>query len=205
MKTSFLLLSFVFVSAINLVLADPAPSAVRDITGKKVQSGIEYYILPVVRGMGGGLTLGSNLNGSCPLDVVQERDEISSGFPAIFTPTNPKKGVIRVSSDLNIKFSAASICVQSTVWTLSNFDDSTQQFFVTTGAVEGNPGRETVSNWFKILKSAEGDVDYTLLFCPSVCDTCKVICRQIGIFIDHNGVRRLALSDKPFRIMFKKV
>ncbi|KAF6158896.1 hypothetical protein GIB67_012313, partial [Kingdonia uniflora] len=60
---------------------------------------------------------------------------------------------------------------------LKDFDEPTQQWYVTMGGVEGNPG---------------------------VCDFCKVICRDIGIFIDDNGVRCLALSDEPFKIMFKK-
>ncbi|PIA36847.1 hypothetical protein AQUCO_03200069v1 [Aquilegia coerulea] len=201
-----LLLIFMFNSAINMVLAESAPAAVRDITGRKVRSGVGYYILPVVRGRGGGLTLGSNINGSCPFDVVQEQHEISNGFPLTFTPTNPKRGVIRVCTDLNIKFSAATICVQSTVWKLSNFDESTRQWFVTSGGVEGNPGRETIDNWFKIEKFAEeADDDYKLVFCPTVCNYCKVICRDVGVFIDSKGVRRLALSDKPFKIMLKKV
>uniref|UniRef100_A0A2N9F5V6 Uncharacterized protein n=1 Tax=Fagus sylvatica TaxID=28930 RepID=A0A2N9F5V6_FAGSY len=123
-----------------------------DLAGEKLRTGVDYYILPVIRGRGGGLTLASTRNKTCPLDVVQEQHEISNGLPLTFSSVNPKKGVVRVSTDLNIKFSAATICVQSTVWKLDKFDESTRQWFVTTGGVEGNPGRETTSNWYKIEK-----------------------------------------------------
>ncbi|TXG47968.1 hypothetical protein EZV62_027262 [Acer yangbiense] len=148
-----------------VVTADSSPDPVLDIAGEKLHTGTDYYILPVVRGRGGGLTLASTGNETCPLDVVQERQE-------------------------------------STVWKLDSHDDSLGQWFVTTGGVEGNPGRETISNWFKIEKF---DDDYKLVFCPSVCDTCRVLCRDIGIYIDQaTGIRRLALSDTPFKVMFKK-
>jgi hypothetical protein len=113
---------------------------------------------------------------------------------------NQTKGVVPVSTDLNIKFSASTICVQSTVWRLDKFDESRSQWFVTSGGVEGNPGRGTTSNWFKIEKH---DRDYKLVFCPTVCNFCKVLCRDVGIYIE-DGRRSLALSDVPFIVMFKK-
>ncbi|XP_059647223.1 kunitz trypsin inhibitor 5-like [Cornus florida] len=193
-------LSFLVIASLTGADSASAPSPVLDVTGKILRTGVDYYILPVFRGRGGGLTLASTGNETCPLDVVQEQQEVDNGLPLTFTPVNPKKGVVRVSTDLNIKFSASSICVQTTLWKLDNYDESTGQYFVTTGGVEGNPGRETLSNWFKI--EVYGD-DYKLVFCPTVCDTCKVICRDVGIFIE-NGIRRLALSDVPFKVMFKK-
>ncbi|KAK2642914.1 hypothetical protein Ddye_024677 [Dipteronia dyeriana] len=206
MKTTLLILSFfifAFVTKAPLVVtADASPDPVLDIAGKKLRAGTDYYILPVFRGRGGGLTLASTGKETCPLDVVQERHEVENGLPVTFSPVNIKKGVIRLSTDQNIKFNASTICVQSTVWKLDSYDDSLGQWFVTTGGVEGNPGRETTSNWFKIEKF---DDDYKLVFCPSVCDTCRVLCRDIGIYIDRaTGIRRLALSDTPFKVMFKK-
>ncbi|CAL9029490.1 unnamed protein product [Prunus brigantina] len=195
----FLLLAFS--AKLWSVAADAAPSPVLDITGKKLQTGTNYYILPVMRGRGGGLTLArTSKTTSCPLDVVQEQHEFSHGLPLTFLPVNPKKGVVRVSTDYNIKFSAATICVQSTVWKLDKFDKQTGQWFVTSGGVEGNPGRQTTSNWFKIEKY---DEDYKLVFCPTVCNFRKVICRDVGIFT-QGGKRRLALTDVPFKVMFKK-
>ncbi|KAL7160844.1 hypothetical protein ACSBR2_041481 [Camellia fascicularis] len=207
MKTTIILSIFILSTfssnSIFLSTANSAPSPVLDVGGNEVRTGIDYYILPVIRGRGGGLTLASTTKSgtTCPLDVVQARHEVDNGLPLTFSPVNPKKGVVRVSTDMNIKFSASTICVQSTVWRLDNYDESTGQYFVTTGGVEGNPSRETTSNWFKIDKF---DDDYKLVFCPGVCDFCKVICRDVGIYVDENGTRRLALSDVPFKVMFKK-
>ena len=204
-KTAIVLVLPIFLFAIMTMIplhgaADSAPDPVLDLAGEKLRTGVDYYILPVIRGRGGGLTLASTRNKTCPLDVVQEQHEVSNGLPLTFSSVNPKKGVVRVSTHLNIKFSAATISVQSTVWKLDNFDESTGQWFVTTGGVEGNPGRETTSNWFKIEKY---DDDYKLVFCPTVCDFCKVLCRDVGIYIE-DGRRSLALSDVPFKVMFKK-
>ncbi|KAL2539682.1 Kunitz family trypsin and protease inhibitor protein [Abeliophyllum distichum] len=204
LSLSIILLSFYTTTSLfSSCLAAEAPDPVLDITGKELRKGIDYHILPVVRGRGGGLTLAS-INKTCPLDVVQDQIEVENGLPLTFTPVNAKNSIIRVSTDLNIKFSAGSICVQSTLWKLDNYDESTQKYFVTTGGVEGNPGPETISNWFKIEKYER---DYKIVFCPTVCDYCKVICKDVGIFI-QGGYRRLALTtaadDVPFRVMFKK-
>ncbi|XVF41517.1 hypothetical protein PTKIN_Ptkin01aG0285900 [Pterospermum kingtungense] len=174
---------------------------VLDISGQELQRGTDYYILPVVRGRGGGLTLASTGNETCPLDVVQAQQEVSNGLPLTFSPVNVDDGVVRVSTDMNIKFSAATICAQSTVWKLEN-DESIQKLIVTTGGVEGNPGRETLSNWFQIQKFED---DYKLVFCPGVCDTCRPVCGDLGVFVDEDGIRRLALrSDEPLKVMFKR-
>nr|GFA07920.1 Kunitz-like protease inhibitor [Tanacetum cinerariifolium] len=196
MKT--LLVFLLFTSVISLSLAQRSPDPIRDIDGNLVRSGTDYYILPVFRGRGGGVTLAPTRNDSCPLDVVQANLEVDNGLPLKFTPVDPKKGVIRESTDLNIIFSASSICIQSNVWMLEEYEG---QLIVTGHGVSGNPGQETISNWFKIEKF---DQDYKLVFCPTVCDLCRPVCGDIGVNIDENGSRRLAISDVPFKIMFKK-
>lgn len=200
MKPIFFFLSLLLFASYSL---GATPDPVLDTAGKILRTGVDYYILPVVRGRGGGLTLGPTRNKTCPLDVVQELHEVDNGLPLTFTPVNVKKGVIRESTDMNIKFSAASICVQSTVWRLARYDEVRGQYFVTSGGVEGNPGIKTISNWFKIEKYGD---DYKLVFCPTVCNYCKVICKDVGIFIE-NGRRilGLALTDvAPLKVMFKK-
>uniref|UniRef100_A0A6N2LSZ7 Uncharacterized protein n=1 Tax=Salix viminalis TaxID=40686 RepID=A0A6N2LSZ7_SALVM len=148
--------------------AAASPDPVLDVNGKILTTGTSYYILPVlIRGRGGGgLKMATTVRKTCPLDVVQDRYEASNGLPLKFTPVNSKKGVIRVHTDLNIKFSAASICHQSTVWKLDSYDEWAKQWFVTTNGVEGNPGPETTRNWFKIEKFQN---NYKLVFCPTVC------------------------------------
>ncbi|XP_068640449.1 kunitz trypsin inhibitor 5-like [Aristolochia californica] len=177
--------------------------AVRDISGKKLLSGAEYYILPVIRGGGGGLALASR-NGTCPLNVAQEGSGVSDGLPIKFYPVTPGEKSVHQGTDANVVFSAATICVQSTVWRLQGPDPGTQRRYVATGGVTGNPGLETLSNWFKIEKYGENSIDYKLVFCPNVCDYCKVICGDIGVFVDM-GKRWLGFTDTPFPVMFKKV
>ncbi|KAI3949890.1 hypothetical protein MKW92_003913 [Papaver armeniacum] len=178
------------------------------VHGKALRTGVEYYILPVIRGRGGGLALEKKLNGSqCPLEAVQEQAEVSNGLPVTFTSVDPKAKLVRISTDLNVKFSAMSICVQSMVWRLAEFDEPTQKTFIEMSGVEGNPGPATSANWFKIDKDGDSK-DYKLVFCPSVCNFCRFACRNVGIYIGGDGVRRLALVDsdaQPFKIMFKKV
>lgn len=186
-----------------LVAADSTPNPVLDVEGNELRKGIDYYVLPVIRGNSGGLTLSSTSNATttCPLDVVQEQHEVDNGLPLTFSPVNPKKALIRVSTDTNIKFAIAIVCVRSTVWRLDGYDESVGKSFVTAGGIEGDPGRETVSSWFRI---DEYERDYKLVFCPMVCNVCKVRCGDIGVYIDVHGTRRLALSDVPLKIMFKK-
>ncbi|PWA38190.1 kunitz family trypsin and protease inhibitor protein [Artemisia annua] len=116
--------------------------------------------------------------------------ELIKGLPLACMPENPKKGIIRESTDLNIMFLASSICLQSNVWMI----DMHKKELI-------GPGPQTVSNWFKIEKY---DKDYKLVFCPTVCNFCKVVCGDIGVKIAENGKGHLAISDVPFKIMFKK-
>lgn len=201
MKINLFYISFLLValSTYSLVSGDASPNAVRDMDGDILRAGVEYYILPGFRGMGGGVTLGSTRNESCPLDVVQETFETDNGnLPLTFTMVDPKKGVIRESTDLNIEFNGATICIQSLVWKLDNYDG---EYVVSTRGAKGNPGVETLDSWFKIEKYSN---NYKFVFCPTVCDFCRPICGDIGISI-KNGVRRLVLSNEPFMVKFLKV
>ncbi|WMV35504.1 hypothetical protein MTR67_028889 [Solanum verrucosum] len=184
------------------ILSSSSSSPVLDINGDKVQAGPNYFILPVIRGKGGGL-YPSNVkqhNSTCPRDIIQETDEVQQGLPVVFTRLDAKKDVVRVSTDVNVRFYTPTICARETIWKLGAYDDKLKQYFVVTGGVEGNPGPKTVGNWFKIEKFGS---DYKFVFCPTVCKFCKVICKDVGVFM-KDGVRFLALSDTPFKVMFKK-
>jgi hypothetical protein len=99
-------------------------------------------------------------------------------LPLIFTPVNPKKDVIRVSTDLNIKFSShGTISDSFTGW-------------------------ETINNWFKIEKYGDA---YKLVYCPSVVQSFKHLCnKDVGVFVDEKGNKRLALSDVPLKVKFQQ-
>ncbi|KAE8692807.1 putative Kunitz family trypsin and protease inhibitor protein [Hibiscus syriacus] len=195
--TLFSALTFLLFSS---TIAADQPDAVLDVSGQELRTGTDYYVLPVIRGRGGGLTLGSATNADpntgCPLVVVQEQLEVSSGLPLYFSPVNVEQqgGIVRVSTDFNVIFNASSICVQSTQWVLA-FDESLQKFVVATS------GRETLNNRFKIERFED---DYKLAFCPGVCDTCRPVCGDLGVFIDDDGIRRLVLADEPLKVMFRR-
>ncbi|CBI35470.3 hypothetical protein VitviT2T_026699 [Vitis vinifera] len=103
-------------------------------------------------------------------------------------------------TDHKIKFSTTTTCVQSTVWKLNEYDQSTRKLFVTTGGFERNPSIQNLSNWFRIEKYED---DYKLVFYPTTCDFCRPICGDIDIYI-QDGYKRLALSDVPLKVMFKR-
>ncbi|KAK7270718.1 hypothetical protein RJT34_26076 [Clitoria ternatea] len=181
--------------------ANASPEPVVDTSGKKLRAGVNYYIVPSPRNKDvGGLALAST-GELCPLDVVLDYQP----QPLTFTPVNTKKGVIREDTDLNIMFSATyTSCPQSTVWKLKDYDYSTRQLFVTTGGVLGNPGWQTLDNWFKIEKYEDS---YKLVYCPHVCTECSFECKALGIYEDPYGMR-LALvgydgPSEPYKVQFQ--
>ncbi|XP_073220630.1 kunitz trypsin inhibitor 5-like [Cicer arietinum] len=203
MKT--FLLAFSIICFVFICKTIAAPQPVLDISGKKVTTGVKYYILPVIVGNGGGLTVTSiadNNNNTCPLYVVQEKQEVQNGQPVTFTPYNATKGVILTSTDLNIKssFTKKTTCAQPPVWKLLKVLSGV--WFLSTGGVEGNPGFQTIGNWYKIEKAGK---DYVLSFCPSVCN-CHTLCRELGLYTDDKGIKHLALSDQvpSFRVVFQR-
>ncbi|KAL2485359.1 Kunitz family trypsin and protease inhibitor protein [Abeliophyllum distichum] len=94
-----------------------------------------------------------------------------------------------------------TLCPESTIWKFDHpYDPFNREYFITTGRVVGNAGREMLGNWFKIKKFGGG---YKLLHCPSMCTYCDVVCKDVGIYV-QNGHRRLALTNVPFKVVFKK-
>ncbi|KAJ7975453.1 Kunitz trypsin inhibitor [Quillaja saponaria] len=190
--SSFLL--FAFITKPLIAAAEP----VLDTDGEQLQWGVKYYILPVFRGRGGGLTLADSKY--CPLNVVQEHSELSNGLPLTFTPGFSKLPFVQTSSDLNIEFSGASICVQSLIWRLV---ESKGIWFVSTGGKKHEP---SLTSWFKIER--DGD-DYKLVFCPKSSEI-PYLCGDLAIYIvgsETNELRRLALGEydsQAFVVKFKK-
>ncbi|XP_015164232.1 miraculin-like [Solanum tuberosum] len=79
-------------------------------------------------------------------------------------------------------------------------DKKKGKYFVNVGGVDGNPGSKTIWNWFKIEKYGHG---YKFVYCPSVCTYCKVICKDVGVYM-INEQNRLALNDVPLVFNFKR-
>ncbi|XP_027123975.1 kunitz trypsin inhibitor 5-like [Coffea arabica] len=206
MKISLIfMISFLplFISIVSSFSSAAEPQPVLDIAGNMLRTDLYYYILPAkVRGMfrGGGLTLSSIGNDTCPVGVFQELSEQRNGIPLTFSPLKPKDGVVRISTDLNIEFAYPETCGESPVWRVDNYVDPSADSIVSIGGVVGNPGPATLGSWFKIQKLG---YDYKLVYCPTVCSYCDVICKDVGILY-QNGERRLFLIDYPLRVVFKQ-
>lgn len=204
MKNIFLLLPIFIILANSMFCkSEEAPDPVRDTFGRLLRTKHAYYILPVGPWSGGGLELINTNYTTCPLDVVQSGADIP-GTPVAFFPVNLKKGVIRVLTDLNIMFpNTYTVCPESPVWKVNHYytnDPLNRDYFITTGGLVGNPEPETLGNWFKIQKFGDG---YKLLHCPDVCTLCNFVCKDVGFYV-QNGQRRLALTNYPFMVVFKR-
>ncbi|KAL0800701.1 hypothetical protein Bca101_055876 [Brassica carinata] len=195
--------TFYLVLASTLVLVTNTYGAVLDIDGDIIFRG-SYYVLPYFRGRGGGLTLRGRGGELCPLDIVQESSELDEGIPVKFSNWRPRVAFVPESQSLNIMTDiAATICVQSTYWWLDTFDKEREKEFVTAGPKPQGSSEETLRSYFQIQKAESGDDAYKFVFCPQTGDSGRQ-CRNVGIFVDEIGVRRLALSSEPFLVMFKK-
>ncbi|XP_047264658.1 uncharacterized protein LOC107866029 [Capsicum annuum] len=152
-------------------------------------------------GNGGGLHVASIRNRTNPLVVSQNADESALGSSLRFSPVDPKENTVRLSTDMNVKFTSMVISDSSTVWRIYT-ELIPQRYLVTVGGVVGNPGRETLGNWFKIDKYEDA---YKLVYCPGVCNICRPFCGDIGVLVE-NGKRVLFVGrDKPLKVTFHKL
>ncbi|KAI3854457.1 hypothetical protein MKW92_010082 [Papaver armeniacum] len=190
---------------------------VRDFMEREVRAGVKYYVVPVlfVRGAFGGcaLTLSRQMNGTqCPSQVVEVPVDTMRGLPVTFTHVHGNGRVIRLSTDLHIEVSAKSACKKSSmVWRLADYVEPERRWFIEMGGAKGNlDTNQTIRARFKIEKFVyDGDGyrnGHKLVYCPDVCETCKAICMDIGIYSGTDGIRRLALVDnyevQPLRVAF---
>ncbi|KAM3247351.1 kunitz trypsin inhibitor 5-like [Capsicum annuum] len=143
------------------------------------------------RDNGGGLHVASIRNRTNPLGAV--------GSILQFSPVEPKEKPVKLSTDMNVKFTSMLISDSSTVWRSL----IPQRYLVTVAGVEGNPGRETLGNWFKIDKYE--DAYKRVCSCPGVCNIYRPFCGDIGI-LGENGKRVLFVGrDQPLKGTFHKL
>ncbi|KAK1421219.1 hypothetical protein QVD17_23396 [Tagetes erecta] len=192
-----LLILLFLLSTLSLSSCQTRPDPIRDTNGNILRSHTDYYILPATHSGGGGLTRARGPGELCPREVVQEVSEGSNGSPLNFISAN-KDGIIRENVDLNIKFNEPVTCAPDTVWQINQFNG--HRYLYTRGIL-GRPGQGTIDNWFKIEKYED---HYKLVYCPSVCHTCKPVCADIGVLMNERGRRSLVLNNKPLKVMFKK-
>ncbi|KAJ9147188.1 hypothetical protein P3X46_029376 [Hevea brasiliensis] len=194
MRSTALAVSFFTLWLISMALCTVAQTAVLDTNGLPLETGVEYYALPAITDVAGGLTL-INRNNSCPLYVGQEpiAPVVSQGFPVTFKPYAEGETIIRESRDLTVTFQAFTNCIQSTAWRVGEEDLETGRRFLVTGGE---------ADYFAIRSTTGG---YSLVWCPTEsCPTCKPRCGSAGILIENN--KRLLVLDGPaFPFRFRRV
>ncbi|KAI3734690.1 hypothetical protein L6452_14165 [Arctium lappa] len=116
MKITF---SVVFFNLIIFTTTAVATDIIYDSAGNKLLRGLPYYILPLLRGTGGGLTVSQNTKDSCPLNVTQESFEINHGVPFIFNPIILDEEFIRGSYPTLIEADVQNPCHGSNIWKVS--------------------------------------------------------------------------------------
>ena len=99
------------------------------------------------------------------------------------------------STSLNIQMDVpATICGQSTYWYVPPVEPITviEALFLAAGP-------KLSDGFFQIKKIKDALGGYKIVFCVNNND-----CSDIGIFVDKQGVKRLALSSTPFEVRFMK-
>nr|XP_043638102.1 kunitz trypsin inhibitor 4-like [Erigeron canadensis] len=86
-----------------------------DSAGNKLLRGIPYYILPLLRGSGGGLTLTRTTKDGCPLNVTQEPFEFNNGVPFTFNPIVLEEEIIRGAYPISIESDVSNPCHASNI------------------------------------------------------------------------------------------
>ncbi|KAL8132671.1 hypothetical protein AgCh_008232 [Apium graveolens] len=175
---------------------------VLDTDGHWVERTSRYYIWPVLPGgPSGPLTLKSTDHSKqCLFNVVQEGNKNDTGLPFGFIMAKWKTAVpvILEEEDVNIMYTGKTFCNDTTVLKVES--KSGEGRFVRSGGVQGNPGTQTVRNWFKIVKYMDA---YKIVHCPSVCFKCGSICRDLAIVYEDNALRLGLTTDMPVKVVFK--
>lgn len=193
---------FCFLLALTSVLAVTASPGqpVLDINGDMIFNS-SYYIIPLNFGTaGGGLTLSPRGDDRCPLFVGQRTSEVNRGISVKFSNWRSKVPFVPQSVNLNIEMDVKTmICAKSTYWWVTAAERHFRMLFVTVGP-KPELGENSSKSFFQIKKTGVLVNGYTIAFCSN-----DNGCRDVGIFMDEHGIRRLVLGSIPFPIMFMKV
>ncbi|KAF7813429.1 Kunitz-type trypsin inhibitor KTI1 [Senna tora] len=170
-------------------------AVVVDMDGEILKNCGSYYILPVFRGMGGGLGLDRTGNETCPLSVVQDRNELSNGMPVrIASPILTT--FISEGFPLSLGFNAVPICAHTpSEWTVVKNMNELGYPVKLTGYYQN-----TLTGVFTIQRHEERD--YKIQFCGYD----SMMCGDVGIHVDDDGVRHVVVGhvNGPFLVKFKK-
>ncbi|XP_027357433.1 factor Xa inhibitor BuXI-like [Abrus precatorius] len=186
------LLFLLFASTKKLKFA--IASGVHDTDGSMVENGGDYYILPSLKGEGGGGVTLASIGVTHPLAIVQSPVN-SLGLPVSISNINGTM-IILTDDILSINFTNSSHCNNSCTWMLV-MDDSAKVWYLGIGSAVDYPSHQIKMGRFQIK---EFNLDYKLVFCS---DSNTPSCEDVGIYIDSGKNRRLALSGAAFSVRLK--
>ncbi|KAK7256227.1 hypothetical protein RIF29_29666 [Crotalaria pallida] len=196
---TFTLFALFFLVAITTHLPSATAQPVLDTEGNPLRNGGTYYILPVIRGFGGGIELAQTGNDTCPLTVALSRSEVSDGIPITISSLF-RILFVTERSPLELSFSDTDLpsCIPTPPkwnivkgetaegWSIKVTDDDSEQ----------EPG------WFYIQKYDYGAKFYQLVFRSHD----DAVSGDIGIDFDSDGTKRLVVTrynKYPFLVQFK--
>ncbi|RDY09284.1 Kunitz-type trypsin inhibitor KTI1, partial [Mucuna pruriens] len=191
---STILFGLFLLCAFTSYLPSTTAEGVFDTNGEPVINGGTYYVLPVIRGRGGGIERALTGNETCPLTVLQSPNELSKGLPIRFSSPFFFPYIAQ-GFPLIISFTFVPFCSPiPSSWTI--VDGLPEGLAVKLTGYEN-----TVSGVFTIAKSSLELNSYKLLFHASYSGSSKAI----GIHIDGDGNRLLVVNDNnPFLFQLQK-
>ncbi|GMJ12296.1 hypothetical protein like AT1G73325 [Hibiscus trionum] len=150
--TASLFLLFIFSitqSSFLFGVANATDGVVLDVDGDEVLAGERYYVDSAVWGAGGGgLAIGRERGRKCPEIVVQRLPSFDKGNPVVFSNADTSDKVIRLSSDVRVKFVGPRdrLCQTSTVWKVQGEGVPSRKRWVELGGSKGEAGCDTVES-----------------------------------------------------------
>ncbi|XP_057443427.1 kunitz-type serine protease inhibitor DrTI-like [Lotus japonicus] len=181
----FLLLTF----TIKLKFAI-AGGTVKDIDGNVLNITSKYSIFPSIENHGGVTVAKTGVKNQ--LLVVLS----SSALPVTFTDSNSTKAILTDDIVL-VNFTNIPKYNGSSSWIVI-YDKSAKVPYVAVGSAKDYPSHQIKTGTFKI--ESIGAL-YKFVFCSDIANTS---CKDVGVYQENGGIKRLALTGDALLIKFKK-
>nr|APW29212.1 soybean trypsin inhibitor [Helianthus annuus] len=208
-------LSFIFLNLFIFIGTHPLLTTTADViydsVGNKLLKGVPYYIMPLLRGTGGGLTLTRATKDACPLDVTQEPFELSYGVPFTITPIIFDENYVREAYPVSIEANVADPCQGSKILKLSTSDNIVAATATATTKTITIGGQLNAPE--SCFQLAEDDMmpglrSYQIQLCPFKCGSntstsTDMTCYNIGLVSNPDGKRFLAPTDAIYPVVFQ--
>ncbi|RCV07461.1 hypothetical protein SETIT_1G246600v2 [Setaria italica] len=199
-----LLLIPLLAATLPCIIGD-ATQLVYDTDGHELISNSSYYVLPVERGVGGGLTKSYQWR-RCNFLVLQMRNEAKVGMAVRIEPLNASISdpvAVHLSTNVKISFDVITVCAEPMYWHVSDlppFSTSQPRQFIAVGKDEGAemPSPPSPDMLFRIERNNGAMKGYKLVSCIGT-EPCKYL--GLHAFKKENW---LTTSASPFVVVFKK-